>query len=404
MVMRVISLGALLAVCAVASGQQVDFSVEVSWPERSGTAPVVVPIREVSGVSFDVRGATVRAAGEVVPCQLDDMDGDGFADELVFLAQDTSPAYAVTLLPVPADTVFPSRVYADMMLSDKRGKYPLITALEAPGSSNVYSDLHHHGPAFESELVAFRIYFDHRQNIDIYGKRQRRLEIPATHFYTTAEQLAAGYGNDVLWAGSSLGCGTLKLWDGASPADWRSVDRRAERILSAGPVRTVVEVEDIGVWLVGGKNTIRTRYILYAGHRDVAVQIDARRPLPAEALCTGVQKVGSDAVYMLRADGLAASWGSDYPEQSSQANKELFPPEAVGLAVYVPDDSRASAHDAPLNALYTLAPHATSHLTYHVAFCADKEAEGYHTAEEWFAWVETWKTAVDNPPRVRIVQ
>lgn len=405
--MRFVGLCMVLASSTIAGAQRVSFFVDVSCPATLlavGGAPVVVPLNLVSGLSFDVLGALIRCDGEAVPCQLDDMDGDGFADELVFLAQDTAQSFAVTLMPQPADTVFTPRVYADMMLSDKKGKYPLITALETPGSSYVYSDLHHHGPAFESELVAYRVYFDHRQNIDIYGKRLRRLELADTHFYTTADQLAQDYGNDVLWAGSSVGCGTLKLWDGQAPAHWQNVDRRAERIVSAGPVRTVVEVEDIGVELSHGRNTIRTRYTLYAGHRDVQVQIEAARPMPDEALCTGVQKVGADAVHVLRPDGIAASWGSDYPEQSSQANKELFPPEAVGLAVYVPDGSRATPHDDPLNALFTLGAQPTRSLAYHVAFCADKEAGGFHSAQEWFSWVETWKNAMDSPMDVRIRQ
>lgn len=368
-------------------------------------APVVIALDDVDGLTFDVRSARVEADGESLPWQLDDMDGDGSADELAFLVDmdaHSTRAYVITLSTTAPDTAFTPRVYADMMLSDKRGKYPLITALETPGSSYVYSDLHHHGPAFESELTAYRIYFDHRQNIDIYGKRTRRLELADTHFYTTAEQLGQGYGNDVLWAGSSVGCGTLKLWNNGAPSDWNAVDKRRQRIVSAGPLRVVVDVEDVGVQLPDGPNTIRTRYTLYAGHRDVAVNISARCPLAAYTLCTGVQKVGDNPAYILRDDGIAASWGSDYPEQSSQANKDLFPPEAVGLAVYVPDASRGEACDADLNALYILASCPGKQLNYYLAFCADKEADGYHSAQEWFAAVDAWKQVVDNPLQVSL--
>ena len=43
--------------------------------------------------------------------------------------------------------------------------------------------MYHHGPAFESELVAFRAYMDNRQSIDLYGKKYQRLELAETNFY-----------------------------------------------------------------------------------------------------------------------------------------------------------------------------------------------------------------------------
>lgn len=401
---RIVPLFVLLFSAATwgASAQQLTLSLHISnpSPHEQQYVPVVVALSEIDVLDFDVRSAHVE---EGLPCQLDDMDGDGVADELVLLLDmdaEQERTLTIVLSPEPAEADVEPLVYADMMLADKKGKLPLITALEAPGSSYVYSDLYHHGPAFESEITAYRIYFDHRQNIDIYGKKQRRLELPDTHFYTTAEQLAAGYGNDVLWAGSSIACGSLKLWDGNAPADWRNVDKRMERIVSSGPLRTVVEVADIGV-LDG--NTISTYYIIYGGHRDVEVVVHSRLPLPAESLCTGVQKVNPPTARRLldEEQGLAATWGTDYPEQSSQANKELYPPETVGLAVYVPESSRGRAVEDSLNVLFTLS--GEGELRYYISFCADKEEEdGFHSAEQWFESLTEWVQTIEERPKLSI--
>lgn len=59
--------------------------------------------------------------------------------------------------------------------------------------------MHHHGPAFESELVAYRLYFDKKQTVDIYGKFNKGFEIKESQFYPTDEQLARGFGDDVCW-------------------------------------------------------------------------------------------------------------------------------------------------------------------------------------------------------------
>ena len=79
-----------------------------------------------------------------------------------------------------------------------------ISSLTVEKGTNPYWQLHHHGPAFENKLVAYRIYFDHRQTVDIYGKYHQGLELRDTQFYPDSLQKASGYGDDVLWVGSAL--------------------------------------------------------------------------------------------------------------------------------------------------------------------------------------------------------
>ena len=333
------------------------------------------------------------------------MDNDGKKDELCFvcdLSGNESRTFYIVLSSGSSTTLFPSRVYADMQLDDKKKNHPYITCLEAPGDSYLYNDLYHHGVAFESELTAYRIYFDERQNIDLYGKKSYKLELHDTGFYTNAEQQAQGYGNDVLWAGQSVGCGSLKLWDGTGAMNWKKVGTRGQRLISAGPVRTVVELTDRGVEIAGAPMPydVRTVYTLYAGHREVRVDIHLDRPMEAPFLCTGVQKIGvSDearqsnggiaAEGYVKPDGLAVSWGSDYPEMGK---KEQFPPEPVGLAVRVPEEYISKVLTDELNYLIVIGKSGQQDFHYFVSFCAAKETEGFHSAKEWFSHAEGWDT------------
>ena len=47
-----------------------------------------------------------------------------------------------------------------------------ITEWTADPAIDTYHQLHHHGVAIESDLMAYRIYFDKKQTIDIYAKRR----------------------------------------------------------------------------------------------------------------------------------------------------------------------------------------------------------------------------------------
>lgn len=362
------------------------FSVSVSNTRTDGVKdhPVVIGLQDVK---FPVKSAVVRIDGTEIPCQLDDMDGDMRADELIFLANvegKTNNVYEVTLSSEGEQKEYEPRVYANMGLNDKYGKYPTISSIEAAGDSYLFKDVYPHGAEFESELTAYRVYFDERQNIDLYGKRKAGLELSRTHFYSVKKDLDEGLGNDVLWAGNSMGCGTLREFKDGAPVLIDKVALRGEKILAYGPLRTVVELKDMG-W---NGNNVKTLYIMYAGHREVEVHVKSDAPLTGWQLCTGVQKVGSEPYGWVKNNGLAMSWGKDYPDYGK---KDLYAPEAVGLAVYVPSEYMAGTAEDDLQYMCLMKLDKNNELKYYVTFCADMETEGgYHSAAEWSEYVQKW--------------
>ena len=122
-------------------------------------------------------------------------------------------------------------------------------------------------------------YFDARQTLDLYGKFKKQLELKETQFYTDDDQKKMGYGDDVLWVGQTFGLGAFRGWDGQQPTLVEPVATRTQRIISYGPLRTIVEVIDKG-WQLPTANSqkptainMTLRYTQYAGHRDT----DTRR-------------------------------------------------------------------------------------------------------------------------------
>ncbi|MBO4850490.1 MAG: DUF4861 family protein, partial [Prevotella sp.] len=171
--------------------------------------PVSINLKEHA---MEVHSAMVTDKGKEIPCQLDDLDGDGTYDEL-FLLTDLEKrgekTLKVTLYDSGTPRQYEPKVYVDMMLTNKKIKETnkqdlYIQSLTVDRDVNPYWMLHHHGAAFENELVAYRIYFDHRQTVDIYGKYRKGLELKQTQFYPDKEQAAAGLGDDVLWVGNTF--------------------------------------------------------------------------------------------------------------------------------------------------------------------------------------------------------
>ena len=415
----IMTMGMLLGlVAASAQTKTLQVTVTNSWKGEKVDEPVVVKLPHVKKVGFEVKGARVTCDGVVVPCQLDDMDGDLRADEVFFLADmkgKETKTYEVKLSAEETKTEVAPRIYTALQLRDKQDKHPDVLRVEAPGGSFVFNDVYMHGITMESELTGYRIYFDHRQNIDLYGKKYRRIELPETQFYTSEEQLKEGYGVDVLWAGNAIGCGSLKDWKNGQPENWTNVGVRGQRIVTTGPLRTVVEVYDLGVRDEEGlMYDMHQLYSLYAGHRDLRVDVKFKPSLQGKLswgkklFCTGVQKVGATADKATRKghesqgyvkkDGLAASWGCDYPDMGK---KQVWAPEAIGMAVYVPQEYISDTKEDDLNYLFVVMPDKEPSLHYFVTFCADKEERGYHTAKEWFASLEDWRDGVSHPMKVK---
>ena len=397
----------MLVLCASASASaQKTFDVTVTndYPKAKSSAPVVLRLDKYG---FDVKSALVKTDGREIPCQLDDIDQDGRFDELCFItdvAGNVSKKFTVTLYDEGEPRSYQPQVYVEMLLSNKKVKQSnkqdlYISQLTVDNGTNPYWTLHHHGAAFENDMVAYRIYFDHRQTVDIYGKYERRLELKETQFYPDEQQKAARYGDDVLWVGSTLGLGTLRGWDGGKPTMLTDVDKRSQRIISRGPIRTIVEVKDKGWTPQPGDKPIdmTALYTLYAGRRECSVDVKFSKPAAGYLLSTGFINVKNSTEYSDK-KGLRGCWGTDWPvsAKDSVGHKR----ETVGLGICVPEEYIVSEEPANKDNYAYVIKTDTDELHYKITFCSDNETFGYHSDEEWYSFLKEWKEDLAHPLRI----
>lgn len=398
---------ALLAggLSASAQGQEkkIEVIVENPWNAEKVDEPVVIDLSSL-GAGFTVKSATVFDGTNEIPSQLDDMNGDTRADELAFvinLPASGKKTLNVTLSSLKSDKTYPARVYAEMLFrTSKKNKYAKGYAIYADGASDTYNVQYHHGAAFESELVAYRIYFNEKQTTDLYGKFHKGLELEESQFYPTDEQLKRGFGDDVIKVNSSCGAGTLRGWDGTQSTLIKPVAVRGQRILASGPVRTIVDAEVKGWQYQNKELNMINRYTLYAGHRDAQVDVLFDAPLDKEVFCTGVQNITGHADMFSDHNGLVASWGTDWPVNDTVKYKK----ETVGLATYIPKKYVVKETSDKENFLYTISAPGKSSFRYYTSFTSCKETFGYPDKEKWFAYVQEWKKALEQPVKITVVK
>jgi len=401
---RILYLLFMLPLAAVA---QQTFTVSVSNPSKSvrSDEPVVINLAPYG----DIRSALVTVDGLEIPCQLDDLNQDETFDELCFLVNlqaNEKKQYSVTLLTEGDPRTYPARVFAEMVLGNSKDKSlkknqqnNFIESITARGdAAYTYNIQHHHGVDFESELNGIRIYFDERQTIDLYGKFKKQLELKETQFYTDQDQKAKGFGDDVLWVGQTFGLGAFRGWNGKEPTHVTPVKSRTQRIISYGPLRTIVEVIDKG-WQVDAAKVplnMTLRYTQYAGHRDTDVDVFFNRSVADYRFSTGIINV-KNSVEFSDKKGLRACWGTDWPSSDTITFKR----ETVGLGICIPMKYVRSEEPANKDNYAFVVGTADNRMQYKIIYCSDNESFGYHSAKEWFEFLKEWKKEVEKPIQVK---
>lgn len=394
----------LIAACiasATMSAQQ-KINLILSSKTTHPSAPIVLKLADYG----TVKSALVTVDGVEIPCQLDDLNKDGRMDELSFVTDITKskPQKAtITLYNSGKPREYKPQTFAEIVLrsgaKEKNKQNIYLSAITIDKETvKPYSVLHHHGVAFENEMIAMRVYMDHRQTIDLYGKFRKGLELKETQFYTSKEQKAQGYGDDVLWVGNSFGLGALRGWNGSEPTMLEDVEHRTHRILAYGPVRTIVEVEDIAWTIAPGIEPVNMtiRYTLYTGHRDFDVNVTFNRDMSKHLFSSGIINV-KNSVDLSDQDGIRGCWGTDWPATDTINWKR----ETVGLGIYVPKAYRVKELPADKDNYCTVLRPVGNTIRYNLAYTSANEEFGYHSAKEWKQYLKEWKRRMENPVTVK---
>jgi hypothetical protein len=195
------------------------------------------------------------------------------------------------------------------------GSFVNVDALVVPpehGPGSGY--IRYEGPGIESDLVGYRVYLDHRNGFDIFGKKTPEMVLQhvgqdgAPSYHEPAD-----WGMDVLKVGESVGMGGFGFWDGQQLLRVEDAGQRSVEIIEKGPLAAAFELvyED---WKVGGTETdLAARLAMHGGSRLVHTRLSLSEPLdniavgivkhPGTTLLTGELDVSGDTWTWV------ASWG-----------------------------------------------------------------------------------------------
>jgi unsaturated chondroitin disaccharide hydrolase len=312
---------------------------------------LIVTVTDAASVADD---ASVLNAREL-PSQVDDVNGDGKPDELVFQ------------VPLPAGgTRVVSIAYGDAArIARLRTDYPART--DARFATK------YEGLGWESDLTAWRIYFDARNAIDLFGKRR-----PGLHLATYASpgvdyHAETPMGRDIYKNGDAIGIGAVAALSGGRIVKVADVGRRTWRILTTGPVRSVAEIE-YADWKTGDATvTLVSRFEQWAGDRGFWHHVTVSPANAPLTLVTGVpKKPGAPRVGVSPVAGqVLLTWGRQVLEPGATATESL-PDQDLGLALVIPGEATGADPDDAVNHLVRV-PLRDGRARWYVAAAWDQE-------------------------------
>lgn len=336
--------------------------------------------------------------GKPLPCQADDLDGDGAWDEaavLVQLAPLETKKLQVSFVN-PADyPSFEKRTNLRLGILQPDGSYQEVDRYLAPSCRDSFRIIAQaESVNWENDKFGFRNYFDCRNVKDLFGKLKPQLvidnlQMPGTPSYHNLTD----WGMDVLHCGSSLGSGGIALLKNDSLFRLGSTDVYEYVKITEGPVRSICELRYDGWDVDGEKLGAVERITVYPGkywfQSDVTV-----KGLPDKAqVVTGIVTSRLKNVpFEIREGGFVCIGTHDI---QSLNNDEL------GMAVILPEGETGKiGRTTDINffnlGFQTVKEKSFSHIISETYYVSQRAADN-QPVRHWFAAVwglekEQWKS------------
>ena len=295
-------------------------------------------LRTQLGDPMHIRVSDATDPSSLVPHQLDDLDGDGSADEVFILVGPSDDPLRMTVQPSETAADLPSRTQAVLAVrQDGRfedgayvegSDYVSVRSVEVPAEQEQDSDwAMYEGPVWESDRVGWRYYLDDRNRIDIFGKKTSDLVL---HEHYDDYHSISDWGADILKVGESLGIGSAAIETDSGPKVIDNAATRRVDIVANGPLRSIIRTT-YSEWMVGDRSLdVVSELENRAGQRWTEHRIDLAGDTAGVVMLTGIVK-HPGAPDLVSGEEAGIFFAFTYGPQTDQGH-------GLGMAILVPPD------------------------------------------------------------------
>jgi hypothetical protein len=356
-----------------------------------------------------VRDLVVYHENRPLPTQPLDADGDGEFESVATLV-DLEAGEKLSLKVVVDETVagtrpWPKRTQAE--LSRKNGgtwedgayvdgDFANVASVTFEGQLPDHNDfMRYEGPGWESDKVGYRLYLDHRNAIDVFGKTLPAMVLQdvGKDGYGSYHEPAA-WGMDILKVGSALGIGGFGAWADGKAHRLAQTDRTRCAVLSNGPLTSQILLDYAGWKTPVGKADLKAILSIEAGSYLTKVTLMLEDSFPT--MVTGIPKHPDVQCIKGETDVPGEAWTylAAYGPQSLSGNN-------LGLVVFVRRDGFAGFAEDEDNQLIRLNPNDGKAI-YRFGALWESSTDEAATLEAFNHWIESTLDRLNREPVVSI--
>ena len=238
-------------------------------------------------------------------------------------------------------------------------------------------DIRFEGPGFENKHIAYRLYLDWRNAIDLFGKYSDTIVLPKIGldgFDSYHEKCV--WGSDILKVGKGMGIGSIGRFVNNAVLHFNNVDSTFVKIENAKK-QSSVYVNYFGWNTANEKVDLKSKLSVFPDEYFVKHTITASKS--TQGICTGIVKLKN--LELIKAESTNKKWAyiATYGAQSMFSDN-------LGMAIFYETATVENVIEGVDDHLLIFKPTITP-ISFYFLGAWEKEKAGLKTKEEFLAYL-----------------
>ncbi|SMC90051.1 DUF4861 family protein [Moheibacter sediminis] len=262
------------------------------------------------------------------------------------------------------------------------GTFKNVTELKLPPQHTDHTYyIRYEGLGLENNQIAYRIYLDWRNAIDIFGKKVDTLVLPFVGqdgFYSYHTD--APWGLDIFKAGKTLGLGSFGRYDKTNDQvlHFKEVDETFAKVYNEKK-KSFVTIDYKGWKTLDDQIDLNAQISIFP--RDRFLKIDLIPSEEIENICTGI--VNFKNIPLITGTSQNGKWSyiATFGKQTVAGENDN-----LGMVVFYPTEKVKKTKETEKNHLIIFKP-TSKKLTYYLSSAWSQEPDGIKTQDEFIQYI-----------------
>jgi hypothetical protein len=279
------------------------------------------------------------------------------------------------------------------------GQFRNVDKLRVPAEHKDHSGfIRYEGPGWESDKVAYRLYLDQRNAIDVFGKKTEDLVLMGVgQDDFNSYHAMQGWGMDIMKVDKSLGLGSLGMWIDTSAVRVENTDSVICEV-DNGNLTSSVNTDYFGWKTPHDTLDLYNSLVIHGGTRWTLSSTGIRGGGDLQ-LATGIVKDKNARVFKSEGSDSTFGYVATYGKQSLNNDK-------LGLVIVFDHDEFVDFHEDAFSNIVELrspgGPRDDDWIEYYLAAAWELEPNGIRSETDFIKWVGKSARELANPVIIHV--